>query len=180
MPSIGISEDVAYTKVPGSGLNSKLTGLPPNDPEGEKLVISEIIKKLESSRNPIVMIDGGAGRYSWEAYTDELVKALQAPYFVTTIGKGAVTEDSPLYGGFYAGLASWPKVNKVVESADCILWLGNLPSDFNTYVQFYDKVAASPWLLLTSTGVCLRSRSSRLASLTSSVSRSRYVQARRQ
>ncbi len=60
------------------------------------------------------------------------VAALKVPFFVTTLGKGAVTEDNPLYGGAYAGMGSYPEVAKAVESTDCVLWLGNIPSDFNT------------------------------------------------
>ncbi len=131
--SIGISEDVPYSKVPASGLKTKLaTSLPPNDPEAEAKVVSEIIKKLEEAKNPAIIFDGGAGRFDWTPRSDELVDALKVPFFVTTIGKGGVTEDNPLYGGAYAGLGSFPSVITAVESADCILWLGNIPSDFNT------------------------------------------------
>lgn len=95
-------------------------------------MISGILKSIEQAKNPIIMVDGGAGKFDWVPYNDQLIDALQVPFFVTTLGKGGVTEDRPLYGGSYAGLGSFPQVAKAVESADCILWLGNIPSDFNT------------------------------------------------
>lgn len=95
-------------------------------------MISEILNKIERAKKPVVIFDGGAGRLDWAGYNDELVDALQVPFYVTTLGKGGVTEDHPLYGGCYAGLGSVTEVHKAIEAADCVLWLGNLPSDFNT------------------------------------------------
>ncbi|KAH8689125.1 thiamine diphosphate-binding protein [Talaromyces proteolyticus] len=130
---IGISEDVAYSKVPISVLDSKLIrGLPSSDPTIEIGVIADIINKLESASSPAILVDGGASRSSWAAFVDPLIAVLKVPAFVTCLGKGAVDESSPYFAGAYAGLGSWPNVIKMVEASDCILWLGRLPSDFNT------------------------------------------------
>ncbi|KAK1564169.1 thiamine diphosphate-binding protein [Colletotrichum navitas] len=43
-----------------------------------------------------------------------------------------IDETNPLYYGQYAGIGSALNTIQLVESADCVLWLGNLPSDFNT------------------------------------------------
>jgi len=130
---IGIAEDVAYSKIPVSYLEKKIaTTLPANNPDIEKKVVKEIVRNLESAKSPIIMVDGGAARGSWEKFVGSLVDALKVPFFTTVLGKGTVDEQIPLYGGSYGGAGSLPSVIKAVEDSDCILWLGNLPSDFNT------------------------------------------------
>lgn len=141
--SIGIAEDVAYSKIPVSYLDKRITTtLPENNPDMEKKVVKEIIKNLESAKKAIIIVDGGAARGSWEKFVGSLVDALKVPFFTTLLGKGSVDEQNPLYGGFYGGAGSLASVSRAVEDSDCILWLGNLPSDFNTYapsVHFSDK-----------------------------------------
>ncbi|POR35139.1 Pyruvate decarboxylase [Tolypocladium paradoxum] len=130
---IGIAEDVAYSKIPVSYLEKKIaTTLPENNPDMEKKVVKEIIRNLESAKSPIIIVDGGAARGSWEKFVGSLVDALKVPFFTTILGKGAVDEQNPLYGGSYVGVGSLPSAIRAVEDSDCILWLGNLPSDFNT------------------------------------------------
>ncbi|CAK7210622.1 Pyruvate decarboxylase 1 [Sporothrix bragantina] len=132
MLSIGISEDVAYSSVPAAGLDTPLRPHIASDPETEATVAKEILAKLEAAFSPIIVVDGGAGRRDWASFADKLVAAAQVPFYVTTLGKGAVNETSPLFGGAYCGAGSPVSVIQAVEAADCILWLGNLPSDFNT------------------------------------------------
>jgi pyruvate decarboxylase len=43
------------------------------------------------------------------------------------MGKGSVPENLPTFGGVYGGLASFEDTRKVIESSDCVLWLGNYP-----------------------------------------------------
>lgn len=121
--------------MPAAGLDTPLAHalLAPNDADAEAAVVTEILAKVEAAQNPIIIFDGGAGRRDWADFADRLVEAVGLPFFVTTLGKGVVTEASPLYGGAYCGIGSPASVIEAVEAADCILWLGNLPSDFNTY-----------------------------------------------
>jgi pyruvate decarboxylase len=122
--------------VPVSTLDKKLVhSLPVGDLAVETQVISDIIAKLEASSSAAIIFDCGANRSSWAPFVDPLVDALKVPVFVTCLGKGAVDESSPYFGGAYGGIDSWPNVVKMVESSDYILWLGRLPSDFNTYVR---------------------------------------------
>lgn len=96
--------------------------------------LTAIMAALEVSKNPIVIVDGGAGRSSWAPHAIELVKSLKSLHFNTVMGKGIVGEDDPLFAGCYAGVGSPPATSKAVEQSDCILWLGHMPSDFNTSV----------------------------------------------
>lgn len=54
------------------------------------------------------------------------------PVFVTPMGKGAIDETLPNYGGVYAGDGSNKGVRERVESSDLVLSIGAIKSDFNT------------------------------------------------
>jgi len=54
------------------------------------------------------------------------------PVFVTPMGKCAVNETHPSFGGVYAGDGRQPEVQKRVEASDLILTIGAIKSDFNT------------------------------------------------
>ncbi|KAK3346090.1 thiamine diphosphate-binding protein [Lasiosphaeria hispida] len=131
---LGISEDIAYSKVSDEYLNTPLVHtLAPSASESEAVAVAEIITALESAKSPILMIDGGAAPGNWAQHVDPLIEALKIPFFVTTMGKGIANEGSPYFKGGWSGAGSWPQsVIPGVENADCILWLGNYPSDFNT------------------------------------------------
>jgi pyruvate decarboxylase len=63
---------------------------------------------------------------------EKLLGFTRFPYFTHPRGKGFVTEDRPNFGGFYVGLGSKQFGKDTVEPSDCVLWIGNLPSYFNT------------------------------------------------
>ena len=96
--------------------------------------VAAIVAQLEAAKSPIIMLDGGASRGTWEPFVADIVDALQVPWFDTVMGKGLHGEDHPRYGGVYAGVGSTDETCKLVEDSDCILWLANMPSDFNTSV----------------------------------------------
>jgi pyruvate decarboxylase len=75
----------------------------------------------------------GATRNKILPEATKLIELTGLPYFVTTMGKGSVSEHLNSYGGVYCGVASNPEVKKAVESSDCILWLGNYPVSSHNY-----------------------------------------------
>ncbi len=115
-------------------LETKLTKvLAPSSPASEAKALGDIVKALESAKAPIIVVDGGAARHQWTDFVDDFIEALKIPFFVSVLGKGAANEQSPYYAGPYGGVGSLPNAIKAVSEADVILWLGNYPSDFNTY-----------------------------------------------
>ncbi|KAM0513723.1 hypothetical protein ACHAPE_007549 [Trichoderma viride] len=139
---IGITEDVVNTMVPVSSLNSAPIKMTLSAGAEDDHALTAIMAALEASKNPIVIVDGGAGRGSWAPHANDLIKALRSLHFNTIMGKGVVEEDEPLFAGCYAGVGSLPQTSKAVEDSDCILWLGHMPSDFNTGM-FTDQVKSS-------------------------------------
>lgn len=69
----------------------------------------------------------GAVRHAVIYETEALVKKTNFPYFVTSMGKGAITEHLPSFGGVYGGAGSLPEIKQGVEGSDCVLWVGNYP-----------------------------------------------------
>lgn len=130
---IGIPTDVCYTNISKSTLNTPLkTELPQNDTKTEKEAVTDIRKLLEASNRPIIIVDGRATRNKVLPEVEQLLDVTKLPYFTNPWGKGCVTEDSPRFGGLYVGLGSKQDVKDAVVSSDCVLWIGNLPSDFNS------------------------------------------------
>lgn len=106
--------------------------LQPNDPESQFEVIEEICARIKAAKKPVILVDACASRYRCVDETKELAKITNFAYFVTPMGKGSVDEDTDRYGGTYVGSLTAPATAEVVETADLIISVGALLSDFNT------------------------------------------------
>ncbi|KAH3674688.1 hypothetical protein WICMUC_003104 [Wickerhamomyces mucosus] len=103
-----------------------------NDEEAEDEVIDAVLQLVKDAKNPVILVDACASRHDVKKETKDLIDATQFPTFVTPMGKGAVNEQHPRFGGVYVGTLSRPDVKEAVESADLVLSVGALLSDFNT------------------------------------------------
>ncbi|KAL1845403.1 hypothetical protein Daus18300_014545 [Diaporthe australafricana] len=131
-----------YIMVPSDMIDEKIEGArlktpidlsdPSNDPDREAYVVDVILRYLYAARNPIILVDACAIRHRVVSEVHELLDKTNLPVFVAPMGKGAINEQYPTYGGIYAGNASHPNVAKAVEAADLILSIGSLKSDLNT------------------------------------------------
>jgi pyruvate decarboxylase len=130
---ISLPSDMVQKKIDGDRLNTLLDlDYPPNDPEAEDYVVDVVLKYLHAAKNPVIVVDGCAIRHRALKETNDLVKKSGIPTFVAPMGKGAVDETLPNYGGVYAGDGSNAGVKDRVESADLVLSIGAIQSDFNT------------------------------------------------
>ena len=66
---------------------------------------------LEVSKNPIVIVDGGAGRSSWASHAIDLVKSLKTLHFNTVMGKGIVGEEYLQPGRFGHVICEIARIN---------------------------------------------------------------------
>lgn len=124
---IMLPSDMISEKVEGTRLRSPIDlSDPPNDPEKEAYVVDVILKYLYAARNPIVLVDACAIRHRVVGEVHRLLDKTNLPAFVAPMGKGAVNEQHPAYGGIYAGNASRPSVSEAVEAADLVLSIGSL------------------------------------------------------
>ncbi|CAM9021281.1 unnamed protein product [Wickerhamomyces anomalus] len=75
--------------------------LKPNDPESENEVVNTVLELIKKADNPVILVDACASRHSALAETKDLMDLTQFPTFVTPMGKGAVDEQHPRFGGVY-------------------------------------------------------------------------------
>ncbi|WVQ83245.1 hypothetical protein IAT38_005384 [Cryptococcus sp. DSM 104549] len=104
---------------------------PPSD-EVTAHVVQEIADRFKAAKKPIVLVDACAGRFGMAGEVRKLVEQCGIRFFETPMGKSLMDEHHPLFGGCYAGANSLPAVIEEVESADFVLYVGALKSDFNS------------------------------------------------
>lgn len=116
-----LPSDMVVAKVEGARLDRPIDlSEPPNDPEKEDYVVDVVLKSLHSAKNPVMLVDACAVRHRVLDEVHAFVQKTRIPVFVTPMGKGAIDETAPTFGGVYAGNASHPKVKEAVESADVV------------------------------------------------------------
>ncbi|GAA98499.1 uncharacterized protein L969DRAFT_76081 [Mixia osmundae IAM 14324] len=98
----------------------------------EDFVVNEIGKLFKASQRPIVLIDACAVRFGVQDLAKQLIEATDITFFTTPMGKSAIREDHPQFGGVYAGATSEDSVQAHVEQADLTISLGEVLSDFNS------------------------------------------------
>jgi len=84
----------------------------------------------------------GSPRNRLQKETRALIEEAGFPYFITSMGKGSVSEHLPTFGGIYGGAGSFPKIQEIVESSDCVLWIGNYPVRISRFL-FAVKISVS-------------------------------------
>lgn len=130
---IALPTDMVGRKIEGKRLRTPIDlSYPANDPEKEQYVLDVILKYIYSAKNPVILVDSCAVRHRVLKEVHELVEKTGMPVFVAPMGKGAVNENHPNYGGVYAGEGSFPAVKELVEASDLVLTIGAIKSDFNT------------------------------------------------
>jgi len=130
---ITLPTDLVQKKVEGERLNTPLDlSSPKNNAEKEDYVVDVILKYLHAAKSPIILVDACAIRHRVLDEVHALVEKSGLPTYVAPMGKGAVNETLPNYGGVYAGDGSNAGVAERVEASDLILTIGSIKSDFNT------------------------------------------------
>ncbi|ORY80480.1 pyruvate decarboxylase-like protein [Protomyces lactucae-debilis] len=130
---IGLPTDMAYKEIDDTLLQKPLDlSIPQNDAEVEDYLVKEITALVHAAKKAIILVDACAIRHRVLDEVHALIKATQFPVFCTPMGKSAVDETHPLFGGIYIGTITQPHIQEAVESADLVLSIGALKSDFNT------------------------------------------------
>ncbi|KAI1207424.1 pyruvate decarboxylase [Annulohypoxylon truncatum] len=125
--------DMVEKKVEGERLETEIDLTEPaNDVDRENYVVDVVLKYLHAAQRPVVLVDACAIRHRVLPEVHDLIEKTQLPIFVTPMGKGAINETHPSFGGVYAGTASSPAVKDMVENSDLVISIGSMKSDFNT------------------------------------------------
>lgn len=137
---ITLPTDMVQKKIEGERLKTPIDlSFPTNDLAREEYVVEVVLKYLHAAKNPIILVDACAIRHRVLEEVHDLIAKTNLPVFVTPMGKGAVNETHPSFGGVYAGDGSQDAVQKRVEASDLILTIGAIKVKFysceeqNTY-----------------------------------------------
>ena len=128
---ITLPTDIVQKKIEGERLKTPIDlHFPGNEPEREDYVVDVVLKYIDAAKNPVILVDSCAIRHRVLDEVHDLVEKTHLPVFVTPMGKGAVNETHPNYGGVYAGEGSQPEIKDRVEASDLILTIGAIKVDF--------------------------------------------------
>lgn len=130
---ITLPTDMVQKKVEGERLKTPLDlSFATNEQEKEDYVVDVVLKYLHAAKNPVILVDACAIRHRVLDEVHQFVEKSGLPSFVAPMGKGAVNETLPNFGGVYAGNGSNAGVAERVEASDLVLTIGSIKSDFNT------------------------------------------------
>ncbi len=103
-----------------------------SDPTALAEALDEAMTMIRGARKPIIIADVELVRFGLQAELGQLLKSSGFPFVTRMLGKAMLSEHGGQFIGLYQGDRSRPYVRERVESADCVLQLGALLTDFNT------------------------------------------------
>lgn len=104
----------------------------PGDQDALKEAIREALGMLATAQKPVVIGDVELLRFKLHNELAGLLDKTGFPFVTMMLGKAVLSEHHPQFVGLFEGDRSRDCVRQLVESADCILQLGALMTDFNT------------------------------------------------
>ncbi|MHB1687995.1 MAG: alpha-keto acid decarboxylase family protein [Ignavibacteriaceae bacterium] len=105
---------------------------PRSDQEALSEAIKEAVRMLDKAQKPVVIGDVELIRFKLQKDFAGFLDKTGFPYVTMMLGKTLLSEHHPQFIGLFEGDRSRDYVRNRVESADCILQLGALMTDFNT------------------------------------------------
>jgi len=130
---IALPTNMVLRKINAKPLETPIdVSISPNDPEVEADVLETVTEMIYASNDAVILVDACAIRHRVVDEVHDLIDKSNLPAFATPMSKGAIDETHPRFGGVYIGDVSRPDVKKALESADLILSIGALKSDFNS------------------------------------------------
>lgn len=93
--------------------------------------LDDILELLGHASHPVAFMGMQVARFGLLAPALGIIERASLPTAVMPLDKSAISEQHPCFAGVYAGGMSRPEVLDFVERADCLLFLGTLPTDVN-------------------------------------------------
>ena len=128
---ISIPTDVVMAKCPAP----QAFPFPPavgSDLDALNEAVAETLEMLDKATLPVIIGDVELIRFNLQQVFADLLAKTGFPYATMMLGKGVLSEQHPQFIGLFQGDRSREYVRNRVESADCILQLGAVMTDFNT------------------------------------------------
>ena len=108
----------------------------PTHPKSDANALSEAIKEaaamMNAAKKPLVIGDVELIRFKLQKDFSDFLDKTGLPYVTMMLGKTLLSEQHQQFLGLFEGDRSREYIRNRVESADCILKLGALMTDFNT------------------------------------------------
>lgn len=128
---IAIPEDIAQTEISDRVVSYDWI----SDRKTLDEVSSKIAEKINKSKKPVIIADGLIKRFDARIEFKEFAEKTCIPVSNFLMGTNLVNMESSNYIGGYFGSIRNPIVQKYVEETDCMIAVGPIYSDINSYGQ---------------------------------------------
>ena len=130
---IQLPDDLADTEISAAPLSTAIDlSFPPNDPSKEDAIVSKLLEKIYSAKQPVISVDGNTSRYGFAQEADVFVQLTGFPTATTPFGKGILDETTPNFHGVYNGAAGKLNYSSWYKSCDLVIRFGPCDSNINT------------------------------------------------
>lgn len=126
---ISIPADICHLKIEDNPNIEK----PKSDEKKLAKAVKHALELIEKANFPVIIGDVLTERFHAEKEFNFFVEKSGIPTTTFIMGKGLINESSPNFIGTYLASLCNPDVYKVVNSSDCVISVGTIYSDFNTY-----------------------------------------------
>ncbi|HEY9774861.1 MAG TPA: thiamine pyrophosphate-binding protein [Planktothrix sp.] len=103
-----------------------------SDPDSLESAVNAIEKAISKAKSACILPGFLIARLGLQSLATAVVNASGLPFATMLMDKAVLDEQHPNYIGLYAGALAEEHVRAFVESADCVLAIGAIASDFNT------------------------------------------------
>ncbi len=126
---IAIPEDICSMKINDIPCIQKIT----SNPNMLYAVTEHIMKILKKAKNPVVIADILAQRFEAGNALSHFLRSAQYPVANLLMGKGLINQDYKGYIGTYLGKYGNSVAYDMVNNSDCVITIGAIYSDLNTF-----------------------------------------------
>lgn len=126
---MGIPSD--YANMPVVEQKSKVRA-PKSEPKALENAVDAIVKTISKAKSPCILPGIMVSRFGLTKQAADVVNASGLPFATMLVDKSVLDEGHPNYMGMYGGKLINEPVREFVESSDCVLCIGVIPTDFNT------------------------------------------------
>jgi pyruvate decarboxylase len=100
---VSLPTDMVNVKVPSKSLQTSLPyDLKPNEEDAEQSCLDIVLEQIKKAKDPVIIVDACAIRHGVVMETLELVESSGLTVFSTPMGKSAINETHPQFGGVSA------------------------------------------------------------------------------
>ena len=129
-----------YLEMPRDMVNVEVEAVGPDpelpvDQDALAACADEVLARMRSATNPVLMVCVEVRRYGLEDKVAELAARLGVPVITTFMGRGLLANAATPALGTYIGVAGDAEITRIVEESDGLFLLGAILSDTNFAVS---------------------------------------------